>query len=136
MGTLFANDKLVITFTLVSGPCVPTGPVTLPRPGVIYTPSSKCSSPEGFLMIDKIQFVWNPGAPCPFAPAGPFQFIAGSGSLMGTSVKCQIEGKSIIRLNDSGTCSGQWLNTNTGSPVPCSCTMAVTNAGQTKVSGD
>jgi len=136
MGIAFATDKLQITFTLIAGPCAPTGPVTIPRTGVIYTASTKCTSPGGSLMIDKIQFAWNPGAPCPFAPIGPHQFIAGSGILMGTSVKCIVEGKPVIRLNDSGTCSGQWLNTVTGSPVPCSCTMAVTNAGQTKVVGD
>ena len=136
MGLAFASTNLKISFSLISGPCIPTGPVTLPRPGVITVQSSKCQTTEGGILLDKIQFVWNPGAACPFTPAPSHQFISGSGMIMSTSVKCKIENKSILRANDSGNCSGQWLNTSSGSPVPCSCSVIISDPGQTKVIGD
>lgn len=124
-----------LTFTLISGPCTANGPITLPYPGVITTPLEEAVTPSGPLLLDKIQYIWSAGSPCPFSPDGPYEFNNGTGEIVGTTTKCKSNDKPLMQVDDLGSCAGQWLHIPTVSLVPCSCTATISNPGQDNIDG-
>jgi len=59
--------------------------------------------------------------------------VPGAGSITATAAKVTTDGAKPLRVNDSGMCTGSF--TTQAGPVPCSCSLKISAAGQNKAGG-
>ena len=131
-----ANEGLKVNFSnTLPGGMTYAGDQPIDPTKIVPVKSAKSKAVAKFLCLEKITLTFAVGtAPCPFTKAG-FTFVSGSGSILSTAIKVKAEGKAILRLNDTGLCSGTWTNNSSGATVPCACNLKISDAGQTKVKG-
>jgi hypothetical protein len=131
-----ANEDLLINFTPIAVPpdAVYGGDIPYDTTGITFTLSTKVKCVDKFALLDKFQMAWSVGsAPCPYAST-TYDFVSGGGVIIATSLKCKCETKFPLRLNDTGNCVGSWkLKVSPFTVIPCSCTMKIADAGQTKI---
>lgn len=120
MNKLIANEDYTLDVT-PSGGWSPNGTET-------PTPASRASATGGKKMvINKIG--WTPMG-CTLAGC-----TWSSGFSMGvsaTAAKVKADGLPVVREGDTGICNGSFTNNSSGATVPCSCSLEVSSAGQTK----
>jgi len=99
--------------------------------GTVTTPPSTKVKPGGAgAHRGTINFTWAGGT-----YAGQ-PIVSGSGSISPTATKDKADGQAVIRKDDSGTINGTYTNPAPPPPtLPFSGTVKVSNAGQTKVTG-
>lgn len=131
-----ANEDLLINFTPVAVPpdAVYASDIPYDTTGITFTLSTKVKCVTKFALLDQFQMAWAVGsAPCPYTSA-TYNFISGAGNIMATAQKCKCETKFPLRLNDTGSCSGSWqMKASPFTVMPCSCTVKIADAGQTKI---
>jgi hypothetical protein len=94
---------------------------------------SKVKASGGRLAMTYASAAWVPA--CPWMSPS-YTFGGGAGFIWATCVKCRASGLVPLRENDSALCSGSWVPPGGGSPVLCSCTISITDAGQDKAKGE
>ena len=77
------------------------------------------------------------GMTLPFVASGctmpAYTFVSGGGAIVATSI-CQVNSTSTLRKNDMGSCTGGFTLTATPfTPLVCSCSVKISDAGQTGV---
>ena len=136
---LVANEDMLVEFTAVAVPpdAVYTGDPGIDLVEIVPTLSTKCKANAKKIGTTGIAITFTP-AGCPFTST-TYTFVGASGSVSPLATKTKAEGALVLREGDTGTCvgtpvAGGW--TLTASPftaLPCSCTVAISDAGQTKV---
>jgi hypothetical protein len=122
MSLELANEDLVVIAT-PNGAWVPNGDTTLQT-------NLKCKSLGKKQAITSI--TWTPsGCVLP-----SYTFIAGSGSITPTAIKCSCNGQTPHRKGDTGSCTGSFqLTANPFTPLVCTCNLSISDAGQIKAKG-
>ena len=64
-----------------------------------------------------------------------FTHLGGGGTLTSSAQKAMAENKPIFLKLDIGQCDGSFQPPGPVAPVPCSCSIMIKEAGQTKVKG-
>jgi len=131
-----ANESCKINYTPVVVPsdAIYAGDIPYTRTGITFTLATKMKCVNKFVLLDKLAYAWVvESAPCPFTST-LYTFVKGSGNVNHTSLKTKCESKFPLRLNDAGTCTGSWtLVAPPYTTLTCSCTVKISDAGQTKV---
>lgn len=125
MKALVANEDCTITITPLSGA----------TPGIVnYTQhkASMVNAGSGKMLVDKIE--WTVSG-CTLA-GGYAGGTLNPKAMNATAARLKCDRKAVMRLGDSGLCSGQLTAPPPATPVSCSCRFAITAAGQPKVKAE
>ena len=98
---------------------------------ITQTLSPKCKA-QSKQIIDGPTIMWV-AVGC--SNPGPGVLISGGGSMSANSIKVKADGNFCFLKTVTGSCSGtqRLPPPPPGNSVPCSCTMTISDAGQTKV---
>jgi hypothetical protein len=134
MAEYIANNEAKFKFDNQSGPSdiqYTTDPDKNTN-GVTVTEANAQCPKDKKILIGQVIFVWNVGsADCPHT-SSLSTFVAGGGSISADGdIKC--DNQKALSEEDSGSCSGSWVNNSSGAPESCSCNVDIDDAGQDDV---
>ena len=138
-----ANEDLKVSFTnvpIVTPPSPPDlvyqGDQGIDAVKIVPIKSTKCKANNKFICITDIIMTFAVGlTQCPFTSA-TYNFVSGGGFIMATAIKCRADNQYVLLQDDTGNCVGGWtLKVSPWTSAPCSCTVKIADAGQTKVKG-
>lgn len=130
------NENMLINFVPVAVPpdAIYAGDQGLDLIKIVGVKSTKVKLSTLFLIINGVTLTFLLATPCPFSSA-TYNFVNGSGSITAASTKILSLTQIALLDNNIGTCAGNWSKISDGTPLPCSCNLSISNAGQIKVKG-
>jgi len=133
-GKEVANEDLKVNFTKTAPPdAVYAGDQPIDAVKIVAIKATKTKANNKFVCANMITLTFTAGTPCPHTSA-TYNFIAGAGSIPSTAIKTKVDNLTVLRKDDSGSCAGSWsLKVSPFTVLPCSCTLKISDAGQTKV---
>jgi len=132
-GKEVANEDLKVNFTKTAPPdAVYAGDQPIDAVKIVAIKATKTKANNKFVCANMITLTFTAGTPCPHTSV-THTFTSGAGSINATAIKTKVDNLLVLRKDDPGTCVGSWINTQSGLSVPCSCTLKISDAGQTKV---
>lgn len=130
------NESMKVDFTLSAGPpdAVYLGAQPIDVVKIVPVVSPTCSAAGSGICCGPVTMAF-PSAGCPFT-SPTHTFVAGAGSIAATAAKVTADSLPVLRVGDTGVCVGAWIGPPIAfPPVPCLCTVEISDAGQDKVTG-
>lgn len=124
MSLEIVNEDFIMTKT-------PSGSWTPGTPTYTKTLSNKMTINSKKAVLNRLSWIMS-GCTMP-----SYTFDNGNGSIDKTGSKVKADSLCPLRKTDFGLCNGQFhLTASPFTPLSCSCTFTLNNAGQTKVKGE
>lgn len=123
------NEDYTLEITNTS----PGGVSAFGTPVESRNPSPFVKANSKSVLRGSIGYVFSPASPCVFAG---HTFVSGAGSIVAGSSFVKTDGIPVLLEGDTGSCVGSFTNNGSGAPVPCSCQLRISDAGQSNLKGE